>query len=472
MSRYDEPRLQRFQRAVFQHAWLGDDVGRLAHHWSHREKNPDAFLVESRKFTEKLLSHICDYYKIRVDSENPTLQSYLEKILKNVEKVRLTSGPNLALNTIQRLGNQGAHQRNQKVTESELNMCLNSLCTVLEWAQEVAPLKLLEPERSPWPLVAAGLGLGSLVGVALGVGVALVVFGGPAPSSLAAPAQPELACEPCAECAPSAPDTGAALASPQAPKVLALASRQEEAPPQAPPAGAPRVRVKGGPAWRGHDEGEARHTPRHRVEVGTFDLDAHEVTVARYQACVQEKRCKPPAKVGERCNWGRAGREQHPINCVSWAQARNFCLAQGGRLPTEAEWEKAARGESGQAYPWGEAAPAPSLAVYGQKERGTEAVGERPAGVSPFGAQDMAGNVWEWVEDVFWEAAYREGSEADRRCWRCGEKGGTRVYRGGSFGSDPAKLQLWLRKGMQGGEADEGIGVRCAYDDEGGAAAP
>jgi formylglycine-generating enzyme required for sulfatase activity len=84
----------------------------------------------------------------------------------------------------------------------------------------------------------------------------------------------------------------------------------------------------------------------------------------------------------------------------------------------------------------------------------------------------MAGNVWEWVEDVFWEAAYREGSEADRRCWRCGEKGGTRVYRGGSFGSDPAKLQLWLRKGMQGGEADEGIGVRCAYDDEGGAAAP
>jgi formylglycine-generating enzyme required for sulfatase activity len=219
--------------------------------------------------------------------------------------------------------------------------------------------------------------------------------------------------------------------------------------------------VKGGPAWRGHDEGEARHTPRHRVEVGTFDLDAHEVTVARYQACVQEKRCKPPAKVGERCNWGRAGREQHPINCVSWAQARNFCLAQGGRLPTEAEWEKAARGESGQAYPWGEAAPAPSLAVYGQKERGTEAVGERPAGVSPFGAQDMAGNVWEWVEDAYDPAWYAQAPVQDPLCRLPSTE---KVIRGGSMYMAPAWLRTYARGHQQPDTAADSVGFRCALD--------
>jgi formylglycine-generating enzyme required for sulfatase activity len=129
--------------------------------------------------------------------------------------------------------------------------------------------------------------------------------------------------------------------------------------------------------------------------VGTFELDVTEVTVAAYQACVDAGICTVP-KSGERCNWGRSGREEHPINCVDWEQANGFCSWAGKRLPTEEEWEYAARGNAGRTYPWGETAPSRTKLCLDRGD-GTCSVCSRPSGSTPSGLCDMAGNVWEWT---------------------------------------------------------------------------
>lgn len=129
--------------------------------------------------------------------------------------------------------------------------------------------------------------------------------------------------------------------------------------------------------------------------VGTFELDVTEVTVAAYQACVDAGVCTVP-KSGERCNWGRRGRGAHPINCVDWEQANAFCGWAGKRLPTEEEWEYAARGNAGRTYPWGETAPSRTKLCLDRGD-GTCPVCSRPSGSTPSGLCDMAGNVWEWT---------------------------------------------------------------------------
>ena len=120
------------------------------------------------------------------------------------------------------------------------------------------------------------------------------------------------------------------------------------------------------------------------------------------------------------------GFENHPVIQVSWYGARAYCQAVGRRLPTEAEWEKAARGEDGRAYPWGDTAISCDLANYWSQPNGCGgtpvAVGSYPTGASPYGALDMAGNVWEWTEDWFDPAAQdarvvRSGSYLDQAAW-------------------------------------------------------
>jgi formylglycine-generating enzyme required for sulfatase activity len=139
------------------------------------------------------------------------------------------------------------------------------------------------------------------------------------------------------------------------------------------------------------------------------------VTVAAYRLCVRASACAPPIK-HEGCNWEQRGRDDHPINCVDWAQANAYCAWMGKRLPTEEEWEYAARGREGRRYPWGDEAPGPTRVNVCDKEcrrmaergRGqlppimfeasdgwgsTAPVGSYPAGNSPFGVADMAGNI-------------------------------------------------------------------------------
>ena len=173
------------------------------------------------------------------------------------------------------------------------------------------------------------------------------------------------------------------------------------------PTGTPveMVAVSVGGFWMGSDVAETEEKPQRLVLVDGFLMDRYEVTVAQYQQCVDAGVCEAPA-MGEDCNWLVGGRTDHPINCVSWYEANRFCNWAGKRLPTEAEWEKAARGIDGRLFPWGDTNPDCEHAVTGWAslgcgEQGTWPVGSLPAGESPYGVQDMIGNVWEWVADAY-----------------------------------------------------------------------
>ncbi|MEO6601415.1 MAG: SUMF1/EgtB/PvdO family nonheme iron enzyme [Polyangiaceae bacterium] len=143
-----------------------------------------------------------------------------------------------------------------------------------------------------------------------------------------------------------------------------------------------------------------------------FLIDRTEVTTAAYTACVRTGRCSEPVVSDlEYCNWGKESKAKHPINCVDWKQANAYCSAQGKRLPTEQEWEFAARGPDKRMYPWGEELPnVEELCAYRaccrwEEKPGTCPVGSFPAGVSPFGALDMTGNVFEWTSSNFDDTA-------------------------------------------------------------------
>jgi formylglycine-generating enzyme required for sulfatase activity len=134
--------------------------------------------------------------------------------------------------------------------------------------------------------------------------------------------------------------------------------------------------------------------------VAAFRIGRTEVTNAQYRACVEARACTVPA-TAYRCNYGDSAYAAHPVVCVTREQAREYAAWAGGALPTEAQWLRACQGDDGWTYPWGEAAPDATLANYvetGPEE--TTPVGSYPAGASPYGALDMAGNVWEWIDDV------------------------------------------------------------------------
>ncbi|MFT5368864.1 MAG: sulfatase activating formylglycine-generating enzyme [Candidatus Latescibacterota bacterium] len=173
------------------------------------------------------------------------------------------------------------------------------------------------------------------------------------------------------------------------------------------PTGVPveMVAVSAGGFWMGSDLVETEEKPQRLVLLDGFYIDRYEVTVADYQQCVDVGGCDSPA-LGEDCNWQVGGRSDHPVNCVSWYDASRFCNWAGKQLPTEAQWEKAARGTDGRPFPWGNAAPDCEHAVTGWASlgcgaQGTWPVGSLPAGASPYGALDMIGNVWEWVADAY-----------------------------------------------------------------------
>jgi formylglycine-generating enzyme required for sulfatase activity len=152
---------------------------------------------------------------------------------------------------------------------------------------------------------------------------------------------------------------------------------------------------------------------------------------------------------------------QHPAVHVSWFDARAYALWAGKYLPSEAQWEKAARGTDGRKYPWGKSAPDATRANYGLSRRGTMAVGSFPAGASPYGVEDMAGNVWEWCEDVDVPEFYAHGP-SHNPC-NHGELTGRarRVVRGGSFLYDAHSVRTFSRSSFEPQLGSQGIGFRC-----------
>jgi formylglycine-generating enzyme required for sulfatase activity len=207
--------------------------------------------------------------------------------------------------------------------------------------------------------------------------------------------------------------------------------------------------------------------PPTAVELAPFVVDRHEVTVADYRVCVNDGACNVDGLTFDvlGCNWNEAGRAEHPINCVSWAQADAYCRWRGSGLPTEAQWEKAARGSERRDHPWGSDPPSCALAVMhgedgvGCGRDGTWRVGSRPQAQSPNGAQDMAGNVREWVADWYIErpdaAALAAGPSHGP------DTGSERVVRGGGFRDEGDALRSTDRMHLAPETRAVDLGFRC-----------
>jgi serine/threonine-protein kinase len=153
--------------------------------------------------------------------------------------------------------------------------------------------------------------------------------------------------------------------------------------------------------------------------------------------------------------------EDHPVVFISWVDANAYCTWAGLRLPTEAEWEKAARGPKGAKYPWGKTEPGNNHANFGRTERGTTPVGHYPDGASPYGILDMSGNVWEWCEDIDDPEFYLRGPERNPRNTVASDDD-NHVVRGGSWMFDAKAMRTIARSSFRPTYRLDGVGFRCA----------
>jgi formylglycine-generating enzyme required for sulfatase activity len=217
--------------------------------------------------------------------------------------------------------------------------------------------------------------------------------------------------------------------------------------------------------------------PQHIVYLDAFWIDRTEVTNTRYVQFLNTLGEHAGACGGHDCvetqfedkyshillQGGRYavenGFEEHPATQVSWYGAQAYCTWAGARLPTEAEWEKAARGVDGRLYPWGNQAPDCDKAQYGDCGGATVPVGSRLAGASPYRVLDMAGNVWEWVAD-WYDPAYYDASPA--RNPQGPDAGERKVFRGGSWGYLPTFIRAGDRARNRPTYAGFNVGFRCA----------
>jgi formylglycine-generating enzyme required for sulfatase activity/serine/threonine protein kinase len=255
------------------------------------------------------------------------------------------------------------------------------------------------------------------------------------------------------------------------------------------------IRIPGGSFFMGSDDGLALEKPAHQVSLAPYCIDRFEVTVEQYKACSDAGRCK---RAGTSNDWANiadkerkafdplcnardpALRAKHPVNCVDWEMADKFCRERDERLPTEAEWEFAARGPDGRKYPWGDDDPAAGhlnacgreCVAWGSKNgieekamydvddgfANTAPVGSFPKGASRYGVEDVVGNVWEWVAD--W---YGEYGKEELVAPAGPPSGSERVIRGGAWnGSYPSWVRPTFRYKDVPGKRSYGIGFRCA----------
>jgi len=203
--------------------------------------------------------------------------------------------------------------------------------------------------------------------------------------------------------------------------------------------------------------------PPHRVELGAFWIHQNEVNVVQYQACVNKGGCDASRVAMEKgyFNWGQKERKEHPMNGVSWDAAKAYCSWIGGRLPTEAEWEYAARGQDGRRFPWGSAYPNCENTRLSLPECGIDGTSARPShlGASPLFVQDMAGSVWEWTLDWYAADTYEQSKDSKHIA---PDSGTRRVIRGGGWMDIEAiDLRTTARAGLPPESRMSDLGFRC-----------
>lgn len=208
--------------------------------------------------------------------------------------------------------------------------------------------------------------------------------------------------------------------------------------------------------------------PARTVAVNAFKIDKFEVTNAQYRTCVKSGKCTELSQEGFDTipdYYTNTAYDEYPVAFATFEQAQAYCTAQDKRLPTEAEWEAAARGSDGRTYPWGEAAPDCTMAHYGDCANvngisGPNPVGTAEAGASASGAMDMAGNMAEWVADWYDSRAYY--NYEDGQVPTSPEGGRFKSVRGGSWWCATDRLVAGRREPMAPFFAAGNIGFRCA----------
>lgn len=223
----------------------------------------------------------------------------------------------------------------------------------------------------------------------------------------------------------------------------------------------------------GYASGSPQEAPVHAATVAPFLMTRSEITIDQYASCVQAGVCSPPRDRNDSrsCNWGAADRRQHPINCITWSDARSFARWVGGDLPSETQWERAARGANGTGlYPWSTDSsvtePTCEQAVIGGAVgecgiNGTSVVCSSPMGDSPDGLCDLIGNVWEWTLDIY--LPYDGSAHDDSpRCMSpdCEDSEGYRTLRGGGWTAYASGWRATMREGYPAGNALNFFGFR------------
>jgi formylglycine-generating enzyme required for sulfatase activity len=236
--------------------------------------------------------------------------------------------------------------------------------------------------------------------------------------------------------------------------------------------GAPMILIPAGPFTMGSNDGLPNERPEHSVTLDAYYIDQYEVTAGRYQQFVESaKRDLPPTWDDEAAQT----MSNLPAVGMSWADAAAYCKWAGRRLPTEAEWEKAARGTDGRRYPWGHMQPFVDIANYNRGVWVSDAItlvpvnsglegmsvrhGLKQGGKSPYGLFHMAGNAAEWVADWYDREYYQKSPEKNPTGPSQGEK---RVLRGGSWADLPAALRVTARFSAEPDFEDRTMGFRCA----------
>jgi formylglycine-generating enzyme required for sulfatase activity len=215
--------------------------------------------------------------------------------------------------------------------------------------------------------------------------------------------------------------------------------------------------VSAGEFMMGSELGDLDEQPVHIVELDAFYMDVYEVTNRSYLDCVSAGVCSPPGKQDNLLTYNSALAD-YPVTMVDWDMAKTFCEWRGARLPTEAEWEKAARGTDERIYPWGDDISC-DFANYDGCQASLSPVGSYPRGVSPYGMYDMAGNVYEWVADHYYDEYYRISPLKNPLG---PEFTDVKSIRGGAIRFDTKILRSSMRFAYHPSDRQDYLGFRCA----------